>query len=168
MSASINIEIFYLSESWSEIDFGRHFFCFLSPKAQGANLTQSPGHVGPSPLTFISNSTSFLCNVKWHGHLSGGYFKTIRERMRAKLSKRLKAKVEANFFVDSTRIGCDICRQLAGGTFVEVGECSTVCHHPGSQEEEFFAYQALIVCPVGSFVTMMKNPFVTPNMVKRW
>jgi hypothetical protein len=97
VSASVNIELFYLSEFWSEIDFGRHFFSFLSPKTQGTHLTQSPGHVGPSPYTSISNSTSFLFNVKWHGHFSGRDFKPERERMMANLSKRLKTNVEGNF-----------------------------------------------------------------------
>jgi hypothetical protein len=41
---------------------------------------------------------------------------------------------------------------------LEAGEYSTVFRQPGSQEEEFAAYQAWIACPVGSIVTMMKNP----------
>ncbi len=75
----------------------------------------------------------------------------------ANLSKRLKTNVEGNFFVDSTCIDCDTCRQLAGDTFVEDGEYSTVFHQPGSRREEFAAYQALIACPVGSIGTMTKN-----------
>ncbi|WP_376753599.1 hypothetical protein [Candidatus Nitrospira neomarina] len=43
---------------------------------------------------------------------------------------------------------------------MEAGECSTVCHQPGSQEEEFFAYQALIAYPVESMVTGIKNPAI--------
>ncbi len=78
----------------------------------------------------------------------------------ANLSKRLKTNVEGNFFVDSTCIDCDTCRQLAGATFVGDGEFSTVFRQPGSQGEEFAAYQALIACPVGSIGTMTKNPAI--------
>jgi len=68
----------------------------------------------------------------------------------AKISKRLSTNVEGNFFVDSTCIDCDTCRQLAPSTFVEDGDYSSVFHQPKDQAEEFEAYQALIACPVGS------------------
>ncbi len=73
-------------------------------------------------------------------------------------SKRLETNVEGNFFVDSTCIDCDTCRQLAPTTFVEKGDYSTVFHQPESAEQEFSAYQALIACPVGSIGTINKNP----------
>ena len=74
----------------------------------------------------------------------------------ANASKRLETNVEGNFFVDSTCIDCDTCRQLARTTFVENGDFSTVYHQPTSPEEEFAAYQALIACPVGSIGTTTK------------
>ncbi|MEO6202014.1 MAG: ferredoxin [Nitrospirales bacterium] len=80
--------------------------------------------------------------------------------MLANLSKRLKTNVEGNFFVDSTCIDCDTCRQLAEATFVEDREFSTVFQQPGSPGEEFAAYQALIACPVGSIGTITKNPTI--------
>ncbi len=76
----------------------------------------------------------------------------------ANFSKRLKTNVEGNFFVDSTCIDCDTCRQLAPSTFVEDGDFSVVYHQPWSTEEELAAYQALIACPVGSIGTSKKNP----------
>ena len=75
----------------------------------------------------------------------------------ANISKRLETNVEGNFFVDSTCIDCDTCRQLAPVTFVEDGDYSVVFHQPESAKEEFAAYQALIACPVGSIGTAKKN-----------
>ncbi len=75
----------------------------------------------------------------------------------AKLSKRLDTNVEGNFFVDSTCIDCDTCRQLAPSTFVENGDYSAVFEQPQSVEEELSAYQALIACPVGSIGTVKKD-----------
>jgi len=68
----------------------------------------------------------------------------------ANISKRLETNVDGNFFVDSTCIDCDTCRQLAPTTFIEEGDFSTVFHQPANEADEFEAYQALIACPVGS------------------
>jgi glyoxylase-like metal-dependent hydrolase (beta-lactamase superfamily II)/ferredoxin len=78
----------------------------------------------------------------------------------ATLSKRLHTNVEGNFFVDSTCIDCDTCRQLAPATFIEADDCSAVFHQPESAREELAAYQALIACPVGSIGTVKKSPKV--------
>ena len=78
----------------------------------------------------------------------------------ANLSKRLESNVEGNFFVDSTCIDCDTCRQLAPATFIEKGEFSAVFHQPVSAKEEIAAYQALIACPVGSIGTVKNDPRV--------
>jgi glyoxylase-like metal-dependent hydrolase (beta-lactamase superfamily II)/ferredoxin len=78
----------------------------------------------------------------------------------ATVSKRLKTNVEGNFFVDSTCIDCDTCRQLAPATFVEDGDYSAVFHQPETSKNELAAYQALIACPVGSIGTVKKNPKV--------
>lgn len=75
----------------------------------------------------------------------------------ANLLKRLKTNVEGNFFVDSTCIDCDTCRQLAPGTFKEEGDYSSVFRQPENPQDEFAAYQALIACPVGSIGTVKKN-----------
>ena len=75
----------------------------------------------------------------------------------ANFSKRLETNVEGNFFVDSTCIDCDTCRQLAPSTFIEHVDYSAVFHQPESEKEELAAYQALIACPVGSIGTVNKN-----------
>ncbi len=67
--------------------------------------------------------------------------------------KRLETNVAGNFFVDSTCIDCDTCRQLAPKNFEEAGACSTVRHQPGNEEERHQSYQALLACPVGSIGT---------------
>jgi glyoxylase-like metal-dependent hydrolase (beta-lactamase superfamily II)/ferredoxin len=67
--------------------------------------------------------------------------------------KRLDANVAGNFYVDSTCINCDTCRQLAPHSFEEVGEYSAVSHQPDNQEQIHRAYQALLACPVGSIGT---------------
>jgi glyoxylase-like metal-dependent hydrolase (beta-lactamase superfamily II)/ferredoxin len=68
----------------------------------------------------------------------------------ANLTKRLDTNVIGNFYVDSTCINCDTCRQLAPESFEEVGEYSAVTQQPNNQEQNFRAYQALLACPVGS------------------
>jgi glyoxylase-like metal-dependent hydrolase (beta-lactamase superfamily II)/ferredoxin len=65
-------------------------------------------------------------------------------------NKRLASNVGNNFFVDSTCINCDTCRQLAPTTFVEQDDLSSVYRQPMRQEELHAAYQALVACPVGS------------------
>ncbi|HJT19013.1 MAG TPA: MBL fold metallo-hydrolase [Nitrospira sp.] len=67
--------------------------------------------------------------------------------------KRLDSNVSGNFYVDSTCIDCDACRQLAPQTFREIGDYSAVVHQPTDESQEFHAYQALLACPVGSIGT---------------
>jgi glyoxylase-like metal-dependent hydrolase (beta-lactamase superfamily II)/ferredoxin len=67
--------------------------------------------------------------------------------------KRLDSNVTGNFYVDSTCINCDACRQLAPQTFREIGDYSAVVHQPTGESEECRAYQALVACPVGSIGT---------------
>ena len=65
-------------------------------------------------------------------------------------SKRLSTNIDGNFFVDSTCINCDTCRQLAPASFAENGEFSSVSRQPEGERERYRAYQALLACPVGS------------------
>ncbi|HEU4501291.1 MAG TPA: MBL fold metallo-hydrolase [Nitrospira sp.] len=67
--------------------------------------------------------------------------------------QRLDTNVQGNFFVDTTCINCDTCRQLAPDSFQEVGEYSAVTIQPESDERLHQAYQALLACPVGSIGT---------------
>jgi glyoxylase-like metal-dependent hydrolase (beta-lactamase superfamily II)/ferredoxin len=65
-------------------------------------------------------------------------------------AQRLTENVEGPFFVDSTCIDCDTCRQLAPTTFGETGETSFVKLQPRNAEEERAAYRALVACPTAS------------------
>ena len=54
------------------------------------------------------------------------------------------------FFVDSTCINCDTCRQLAPATFDEAGDASFVRLQPQEIVERQKAFRALVACPVGA------------------
>jgi glyoxylase-like metal-dependent hydrolase (beta-lactamase superfamily II)/ferredoxin len=62
----------------------------------------------------------------------------------------LPENVEGPFFVDSTCIDCDTCRQIAPATFGETGEFSYVQRQPKGADEERAAFRALVACPTGS------------------
>jgi glyoxylase-like metal-dependent hydrolase (beta-lactamase superfamily II)/ferredoxin len=72
-------------------------------------------------------------------------------------AKRLSTNIGGNFFVDSTCINCDTCRQLAPKSFVENGEHSSVYRQPEGERETHQAYQALLACPVGSIGTVVPD-----------
>src|SRR5436853_5816880 len=75
-------------------------------------------------------------------------------KIMANKSKRLANNVGDNFFVDSTCINCDTCRQLAPATFAENDDFSSVYRQPVGEVEVHAAYRALIACPVGSIGTL--------------
>jgi len=68
----------------------------------------------------------------------------------ADLAHRLPENVDGPFFVDSTCIDCDTCRQIAPATFGETGDYSFVKLQPRSPEEHRAAYRALVACPTAS------------------
>ena len=71
----------------------------------------------------------------------------------ADTNKRLPTNVNGSFFVDSTCINCDTCRQIAPTIFHESGDYSTVYHQPDTTLQQMEAYRALLACPVGSIGT---------------
>ncbi len=68
----------------------------------------------------------------------------------ANLRKRVPENVAGDFFVDSTCINCDACRQIAPAVFSEAAETSFVSTQPGSSTGRRQALQALLACPTGS------------------
>ena len=64
--------------------------------------------------------------------------------------KRLPNNAAGEFFVDSTCINCDACRQLAPATFDEAGDASFVRAQPQNIDDRQKAFRALLACPVGS------------------
>ena len=70
---------------------------------------------------------------------------------------RLRENVPGAFFVDSTCIDCDTCRQLAPETFRDHGGQSSVCRQPATAEEIRLAAMATVACPTGSIGTSFKS-----------
>ena len=68
----------------------------------------------------------------------------------ASLKKRLPGNVSGEFYVDSTCIDCDQCRQIAPGTFRAQGEHSIVFRQPLAVGERRLAEKAMVTCPTGS------------------
>jgi glyoxylase-like metal-dependent hydrolase (beta-lactamase superfamily II)/ferredoxin len=64
--------------------------------------------------------------------------------------KRVPENVAGDFFVDSTCIDCDACRQIAPVVFGEGAESSYVKSQPVSFADRRQALQALLACPTGS------------------
>src|ERR1051325_8299026 len=63
---------------------------------------------------------------------------------------RRAENVGGDFFVDSSCIDCDLCRQIAPESFARAGEQSAVYRQPKSPEAEFAALKALVTCPTSS------------------
>jgi glyoxylase-like metal-dependent hydrolase (beta-lactamase superfamily II)/ferredoxin len=64
--------------------------------------------------------------------------------------KGVTENVPGDFFVDSTCINCDACRQIAPTVFGETAENSFVKAQPTSSTDRRKAVQALLSCPTGS------------------
>lgn len=71
--------------------------------------------------------------------------------------RRLEGNVAGEFFVDSTCIDCDQCRQIAPGVFRSDGGYSVVHRQPASPREALRAEMALVTCPTGSIGTASKR-----------
>jgi len=63
---------------------------------------------------------------------------------------RLTENGKGAFFVDSTCIDCDTCRQLAPASFRDHGRQSSVYRQPATEEETRRAKMAIVACPTGS------------------
>ena len=72
----------------------------------------------------------------------------------ASAALRLPENVPGDFFVDSTCIDCDACRQIAPSVFAEDGDTSIVHHQPDTNDETKRAMMALVACPTGSIGTI--------------
>src|SRR3954466_13002749 len=64
--------------------------------------------------------------------------------------KRVPENVPGDFFVDSTCIDCDACRQIAPSVFGEAADTSFVKAQPASGTDRRQALRALLTCPTGS------------------
>ncbi|HZE72992.1 MAG TPA: MBL fold metallo-hydrolase [Pyrinomonadaceae bacterium] len=68
----------------------------------------------------------------------------------ASIQKRLPENVPGDFYVDTTCIDCDACRQIAPETFREFGEHSVVYRQPETEAQARLALMSLVACPTGS------------------
>ena len=64
--------------------------------------------------------------------------------------KRVPENAPGDFFVDSTCIDCDTCRQIAPAVFSEATGTSFVKAQPAAAAYRRLALQALLACPTGS------------------
>src|SRR6266498_653113 len=64
--------------------------------------------------------------------------------------KRVLENASGDFFVDSTCINCDACRQIAPAVFAEATETSFVKAQPVSSADRRHALRAVLACPTGS------------------
>lgn len=71
----------------------------------------------------------------------------------ANVALRLADNVPGDFYVDSTCIDCDACRQIAPETFAEDGDFSVVYQQPRDEDQNRRALMALVACPTASIGT---------------
>ncbi len=75
----------------------------------------------------------------------------------AQLALRITENVPGDFFVDSSCIDCDACRQIAPDVFYDAGNQSAVHHQPANDDELLAAQKALIACPTASIGSAVKH-----------
>ena len=75
----------------------------------------------------------------------------------ARVALRIAENVSGDFFVDSTCIDCDACRQIAPTVFHDIGDQSVVFHQPQTADELMAAQRALISCPTASIGDIAKR-----------
>jgi glyoxylase-like metal-dependent hydrolase (beta-lactamase superfamily II)/ferredoxin len=71
--------------------------------------------------------------------------------------KSVPENVLGDFFVDSTCIDCDACRQVAPAVFGEAATTSFVKAQPASSDDRRQALRALLACPTGSIGCLGKD-----------
>ena len=93
----------------------------------------------------------------------------------ARASDRLAENVAGDFFVDTSCIDCDLCRQLAPGSFARSDRAaqSFVARQPGTDAGRHRALMALVTCPTSSIGTTRKLDSrgaarAFPELRRRW
>ena len=81
----------------------------------------------------------------------------------AQLQKRLPQNVPGEFYVDSSCIDCDACRQIAPATFHDHGDQSSVYRQPRDPGELHRALMAQVACPTASIGTTTRRS-ATPGV----
>lgn len=68
-------------------------------------------------------------------------------------ARRLAENVPGDFYVDSTCIDCDACRQIAPAIFRDHGDQSSVYRQPATDAQTRRALMSLVACPTSSIGT---------------
>src|SRR5689334_5844318 len=68
----------------------------------------------------------------------------------ANFAKAVPENVPGDFFVDTTCIDCDTCRQIAPAVFGEAEDHAFVRRQPTTPADRRHALHALVSCPTGS------------------
>ena len=76
----------------------------------------------------------------------------------ALIELRRTENIAGDFYVDSTCIDCDLCRQIAPHSFSSEGEQSIVYRQPSTPEDELAALKAMITCPTASIGATGNHP----------
>ncbi|HKQ99546.1 MAG TPA: ferredoxin, partial [Pyrinomonadaceae bacterium] len=74
----------------------------------------------------------------------------------ANIAHRLPENVRGDFYVDSSCIDCDACRQIAPSIFRDHGDQSSVYRQPKTEEEVRLALMSIVACPTSSIGTTRK------------
>jgi glyoxylase-like metal-dependent hydrolase (beta-lactamase superfamily II)/ferredoxin len=74
----------------------------------------------------------------------------------ALIGRRRAENIAGNFFVDSSCIDCDLCRQIAPLSFKAAGQQAAVYHQPQTPAEEMAALKALVTCPTASIGSLAR------------
>ena len=77
----------------------------------------------------------------------------------AQIKARLPQNIEGEFFVDSSCIDCDTCRQIAPSVYARADEIeqSYVVRQPQSEAEKTRSLMALVACPTSSIGTVTRR-----------
>jgi glyoxylase-like metal-dependent hydrolase (beta-lactamase superfamily II)/ferredoxin len=75
----------------------------------------------------------------------------------ATVELRHPGNARGEFFVDTSCIDCDLCRQIAPEVFWDVGDQSVVQRQPTTAAEEHAALKALVTCPTASIGALGKH-----------
>lgn len=75
----------------------------------------------------------------------------------AQIDQRLPENVAGDFYVDSSCIDCDACRQIAPASFRDHGGQSSVYQQPRNPGEIHRALMALVSCPTASIGTISRR-----------
>src|SRR5882724_2109830 len=91
--------------------------------------------------------------------MSGSARICLQDLFMASIQKRLPENVPGDFYVDTTCIDCDACRQIAPETFREFGDYSVVYRQPETESQARLALMSLVACPTGSIGASGQHDF---------